>query len=95
MLIKLGADSNIKDDLKTIDRPQGRTAKQYAQTNLLRAIQDFSSIGYDYFEEGFNNCGACVAKKEEKGYDYWDEIVEENFLECFNECSDAPCYRNF
>ena len=37
----------------------------------------------------FTNCHVCVEKKEEEGCKYWDEIAEETFLECFNECSDV------
>ena len=92
MLLKLGADSNIKDDNQ-------KTPKQFAQYNLLRAIRDINDgyhadiFDYDYFERKFDNCGACAAKKN--AYQYWDGIVDESFLECFNECSDTPCYYNF
>ena len=100
MLIKLGADSNIKDETFSTDYPQGKTAKQFAQTKLLKAIQDSNDdnldyLDYEYFEEKFNNCNACVEKKKEEGYKYWDYVSEESFLECFNECSDTPCYYNF
>ena len=100
MLLKLGADLNIKDDRTSTEYRQGKTAKQFAQTKLLKAIQDFNDdipeyFDYEYFEDKFNNCRACVEKKEEEGLKYWSQIAEENFLECFNECSDTPCYYNF
>ena len=66
MFIALGADSTIKNDKK-------QTAKQYAEYKLSRAIRDALSkdYDYDYFSGEFESCAECLAKKEEKGLQYW------------------------
>ena len=95
MLIALGANSAVKDDTR-------RTAKEYAQLKLIRALKTIETDTYDteYFEEKFNSCKKCLAKKNEGNFDYWDDFLkfpkmEEIFIQCLNECSDAPCYPNF
>jgi hypothetical protein len=88
MLRALGADPTVKNDYQ-------RTAKQDAQSRLFRAIKDPNSPDYDYFSEKFESCEECLAKKKEEGLTYWDEMEEEIFNECLNECSNAPCYPNF
>ena len=93
MLISLGANSTVKDDLR-------RTAKEYAQKKLIRALKTINDDTYDteYFEKKFDSCEECLAKKKEGNFDYWDEFLakkEEIFIQCLNECSDAPCYPNF
>ena len=98
VLIALGANSTIKDDTR-------RTAKEYAQLKLIRALKTIEDDAYDteYFEEKFNKvedagCEECLAKKNEGNFDYWEDFLikkEEIFIQCLNECSDAPCYPNF
>ena len=96
MLIALGANPTIKDDTNG----GRRTAKEYAQDKLIRALKTIEDDTYDteYFEKKFDSCEECLAKKKEGNFDYWDEFLakkEEIFIQCLNECSDAPCYPNF
>ena len=86
MLISLEADPTVEDD-------KGATAQQVAVSRMVKVVKDFNSGFYDYnyFDEKIGSCEACTAKKT----DYWDELDEEMFTECFNECPDAPCYPKF
>ena len=86
MLKELGADS-------TVTIKYGGKQATAQQVAVLKMISDVVERGYhyDYFDEKIGSCASCTAMKDE----IWDELDEEMFTECFNKCSDAPCYPKF
>ena len=90
MLIELEADPKMTFEFEG----KQATAQQVAVLRMLKVVNfgPFQSgYHYDYFDEKIGSCAECT---EMKG-DYWEELDEEMFTECFNKCSDAPCYPTF
>ena len=94
MLRELEADPKmtIKFDKKQA------TAQQVSVSMMKKVVKDYNGdngLHYDYFKKEIEKCAACKKKKTDEGKTYWFQLKKEMFTECFNKCSDAPCYPKF
>ena len=93
-LIELEADPTV-----TIKYEKKQaTAQQVAVSRMKKVIKDYNNdkkLHYAYFDKEIEKCAACKKKKTDEGKTYWFQLKKEMFTECFNKCSDAPCYPKF
>ena len=82
-LLELKANPDVKEIT-------GKTAKEYAEEKIKKAIADYDSntYDYDYFKDNFLNC-QCASMKKHDENDY--DVIDIDWENCF-ECEHGPCY---